>query len=74
MLSERVMLERDVQPLNAPNPMLVTLLGIVMLERDVQSRNACDSMVVMLSGMVMLDSEVQPENAESLICVTAFPL
>tara|TARA_R110000764_G_scaffold29819_1_gene69667 strand:- start:1399 stop:1773 length:375 start_codon:yes stop_codon:yes gene_type:complete len=42
------------QPLNAIDPMLVTLSGMVTLVRAVQTSNARLPMLVTLSGMVML--------------------
>ena len=56
LLSGMVMAVRPVQPLNAPNPMLVTLCGIVILVRPLQSLNALDPMLVTLSGIVTLVS------------------
>ena len=58
--SSTIMLESDIQPRNASDPMLVTLSGIIILVREVQPRNASDPMLVTLSGIVMLVIEVQP--------------
>ena len=56
LLFGMVMALRPVQPLNAPDPILVTRLGIVMLVRPVQPLNALDPMLVTLSGIVTLVS------------------
>ena len=65
------MLVRDVpQQLNAPSPMLVTLLGIVMLVSLSQSLNALSPMLVTLLGIVMFVSFSQPKNASFPMLVT----
>ena len=46
-----VMLSREVHPLNAALPILVTLLGIVTLVSEKQSLNAKLQILVTLSGM-----------------------
>jgi hypothetical protein len=51
------MLVRLVQDMNAPPPILVTLLGIVMLVRLVQDMNAPPPILVTLLGIVMLVTE-----------------
>ena len=55
----KLMLSRLVQPLNAEEPMLVTLFGIVILVRFIQSRKALAPMLVTLSGIVMLIKVLQ---------------
>ena len=46
--------------MKAPNPMLVTLSGMVMPVRLLQFRKAYSPMLVTLSGMVMLVNSVLP--------------
>ena len=58
------------QPLNAPSPMLVTLLGITMLVRPLQPENAELPMLVTLLGIVTLIRPLQPENALPPMLVT----
>ena len=48
---------------NAPEPMLVTLSGIVMDVKLVQPENAEPPMLVTLSGIVTAVKPVQPTNA-----------
>ena len=48
---------------NAPEPMLVTLSGIVIEVKPVQHENAKSPMLVTLSGIVIEVKPVQPENA-----------
>jgi Na+-translocating ferredoxin:NAD+ oxidoreductase RnfD subunit len=61
---------RLLQPLKAPFPMLITLLGMVMLVRLVQPEKAPCPMLITLSGMVMLARLVQPEKAPYPMLVT----
>ena len=67
------MLVSPVQPENAPQPISVTLSGIVMVFNLAQPVNAPPPISVTLSGIVMLVSPVQTENAYRPISVTAFP-
>ena len=63
----------EVKPLqreNAPEPMVVTLLGMVMLVRLEQPSNAPEPMVVTLLGMVTLVRLEQPLNAPEPMVVT----
>ena len=70
LLFGMVMAVRPVQPLNAPDPMLVTRLGIVMLVRPVQPLNALDPILVTFVGMVMLVRPLQSLNALDPMLVT----
>ena len=58
---------REVQPLNAPLPMLVTELGMVMEVREEHIENAPLPMLVTELGMVMEVREEQLLNASSPI-------
>ena len=55
-----VTLVKLLQSENAPEPMLVTLSGIVMLVRPVQKPNASLLMLVTLLGIVMLVRLLHP--------------
>ena len=50
---------REIHPLNADDPMLVTLSGMVTEVSPVHPENAEDPMLVTLSGMIR---EVSPEQ------------
>ena len=56
--------------MNAPSPMLVTLLGIVTLVRLVQAENASSPMLMTPLEIVTLVRLVQSSNAQSPILVT----
>ena len=64
------MLERELQPENAPSPILVTPSGMTMLDKEQQPLNALSPMLFTLLGITMLDRERQPENALSPILIT----
>ena len=59
--------------MNAPSPMLVTLLGIVTLVRLEQFSNTANPMLVTLSGIVTL-VRAGCSNASSPMVVTVRPL
>ena len=56
-LFRMIMLNRELQSLNAPSPILVTLSGMTMLDKEPHPANASLPMLVTLSGMSMLDRE-----------------
>ena len=64
-----VMLVRLVQPVNAPSPILVTLLGMMILVTGIPA-NQPDPIAGNPSTKVMLVRLVQPVNAPSPILVT----
>ena len=53
---------KEVQPSNAPPPILVTLWGISILVRPLQPRNAELSIFFTLLGISMLERPLQPSN------------
>ena len=61
-------------PVNAPSPMLVTVVGIVMLVSALQPRNASVSILVIPSGMIKLVREEQSQNPPLPMLVTGLPL
>ena len=65
-----VMRSRFVQPSNAEEPILVTLLGITIFVRLLQPQKAPTPMLVTLSGSVMLVRLVQRPSAEFPMLVT----
>ena len=52
----------DVQPLNAPQPIVITELGIIMLLREVQYSKAFESISVTEFGMTMLSRDLHKEK------------
>ena len=61
---------REVHPLKATSPILVTLSGIVTLVNELQSENADFPMLSTPSEIVTLVTELQSENADSSMLVT----
>src|SRR4051812_36716573 len=70
MLLGMVMAVRP-EELNAPDPMLVTLAGIVTPARLLQLRNARDSILVTLAGIVM---PVSADESNAAIPIVVTPL
>ena len=70
LLFSNVTLVSEVQYSNAPEPIEVTLLGIVILVSEVQFLNAEYPIEVTLFGIVILLSVVNFTNAQSPIVVT----
>ena len=61
------------QPLNAPEPMLVTELGTTIVVSEEQFLNAELLIIVKVPGRVILVIVEHPENAELPILVTGRP-
>ena len=52
------MLVRELQPIKAPSPMVLTLLGILMIVSDLQPAKALFSILVTLFGILILVSDL----------------
>ena len=70
LFSSTVILVKEVQCLNASEPMLVTLLPITTLVKDEQPKNAFSPILVTLSGITTLVKDPQLQNAELPMLVT----
>ena len=66
------MLSKELHPLNALLPILVTLSGMSILSKDLQPPNAFSPISVTPSGISILFKELHPLNALLPILVTLF--